>query len=124
LLRRSAFEAVTGFDETYFMYFEDLDLARRLADAGWPSVHVPSAVVTHTGGHATQRDPATARAMLDAHHRSAWQYLSRQYAGWVWLPVRVVLRAGLAARAALGRLLPQMGEGARPTRAASPPPSS
>jgi N-acetylglucosaminyl-diphospho-decaprenol L-rhamnosyltransferase len=116
LLRRKAFEEVGGFDESYFMYFEDLDLARRLTDAGWPSVHVPAAVVTHTGGHATQRDPETAKAMLDAHHRSAWQYLSRQYAGWRWWPVRVLLQAGLAARAALGRVVPRMGEGARPTR--------
>jgi N-acetylglucosaminyl-diphospho-decaprenol L-rhamnosyltransferase len=116
LLRRGAFEDVGGFDPSYFMYFEDLDLARRLADAGWPSVHVPSAVVTHTGGHATQRDPAVARRMLRAHHVSAWQYLSRQYSGWRWLPVRVAVWLGLKARLALGLVAPRLGAGAQPTR--------
>ena len=116
LVRRRAFTEVGGFDPTYFMYFEDLDLARRLADAGWTSVHVPSALVTHTGGHATQRDPVVARAMLAAHHRSAWQYLSRQYAGARHVPLRAVLWLGLKARYALGLLLPRLGAGAQPTR--------
>ncbi len=118
LLRRSAFEAVGGFDAGFFMYFEDLDLCRRLAAAGWQSVHVPSAVVAHTGGHATQRDAATARAMLAAHHASAYRYLAAQYAGWRWAPVRLVLRVGLAARGLLGRISPKVGEGAQPTRSA------
>ena len=116
LVRRSAFAAVRGFDPTYFMYFEDLDLARRLAAAGWSSVHVPSALVTHTGGHATQRDPQVARAMLAAHHTSAWQYLSRQYAGVRFAPLRALLWVGLKARYALGLLLPRLGAGAQPTR--------
>jgi len=118
LLRREAFEAVGGFDPAYFMYFEDLDLCRRLAAAGWASVHVPAAVVTHTGGHATQRDPATAADMLRAHHASAYRYLATQYAGPARAPLRLLLRAGLAARAALGRQVPRVGAGARPTRSA------
>jgi len=118
LLRRTAFEAVGGFDPAYFMYFEDLDLCRRLAATGWASVHVPAAVVAHTGGHATRRDPATARAMLAAHHASAYRYLSAQYpAGWQ-APLRLLLRLGLAARGLLGRLSPRVGEGAQPTRSA------
>ena len=57
LVRREAFEAVGGFDPQYFMYFEDVDLCDRLARAGWSSIYVPSAVVEHTGGHATRREP-------------------------------------------------------------------
>jgi N-acetylglucosaminyl-diphospho-decaprenol L-rhamnosyltransferase len=116
LLRRKAFEAVGGFDKAYFMYFEDLDLGRRIADAGWQSVYVPDAVVTHTGGHSTQKYRA---AMLRAHHASAYRYLSRQYAGPRWAPVRVLLRAGLAARYALSLAVRGIGEGARPTRQAA-----
>jgi len=55
LVRRSAFDAVAGFDPAYFMYFEDVDLGERLGKAGWQNVYVPGAVVVHTGGHATAR---------------------------------------------------------------------
>ncbi|HEY9388221.1 MAG TPA: glycosyltransferase family 2 protein, partial [Mycobacteriales bacterium] len=98
LLRRAAFDAVGGFDPSYFMYFEDLDLCERIGRAGWLNVYAPSAVITHEGAHATRRSRT---AMVQAHHRSAYLYLSRRYRGWRHLPLRLVLRAGLAARAAL-----------------------
>jgi N-acetylglucosaminyl-diphospho-decaprenol L-rhamnosyltransferase len=113
LVRREAFDAVGGFDPSYFMYFEDLDLGERLGKAGWLNVYVPSAVVVHTGGHATARDPG---GMAAQHHRSAWLYLSRHYAGWKWAPLRLVLRAGLAVRSALARRVPGLAEGAAPQR--------
>jgi N-acetylglucosaminyl-diphospho-decaprenol L-rhamnosyltransferase len=113
LLRREAFAAVGGFDPAYFMYFEDLDLCERICRAGWQVVYVPAAVVTHEGGVSTSRDP---RAMADAHHASAWRYLSRRYAGARWAPVRLALRAGLAVRAALARHVPAVAAGAKPAR--------
>ena len=115
LLRRTAFEQVGGFDERYFMYFEDLDLCRRLAEHGWASVYAPSAVVEHLGGHSTA---SRRTAMLRAHHESAYRYLSGQYAGWRWAPLRAVLAAGLAGRFLLSLVLRPVREGARPTRAA------
>jgi N-acetylglucosaminyl-diphospho-decaprenol L-rhamnosyltransferase len=115
LLRREAFEAVGGFDPSYFMYCEDMDLCRRLADTGWQSVYVPSAVVTHTGGHATSRRPA---AMQRAHHRSLRLYLSRQYPGPRHAPLRALLAVGLAARSLLAERVRALGEGAAPTRSA------
>jgi N-acetylglucosaminyl-diphospho-decaprenol L-rhamnosyltransferase len=113
VLRRGAFDEVGGFDPAYFMYFEDLDLCRRLADAGWQSVYVPSAVVEHTGAHSTRRNRA---AMLRAHHASAYRYLARSYPGGRWLPLRAVLRLGLAARYGLSLRIRGLGEGAKPTR--------
>lgn len=50
LLRRAAFEAVGGFDENIFMYFEDVDLSRRLRHAGWSLGSVPQAVAYHVKG--------------------------------------------------------------------------
>ncbi|HEX3787271.1 MAG TPA: glycosyltransferase family 2 protein [Pseudonocardiaceae bacterium] len=95
LLRREAFDAVHGFDERYFMYFEDVDLGARLAEAGWPNVYVPDAEVTHIGGHSTKQ---TSARMLAAHHRSAYQYLADRHRGPQWLPVLLAIRAGLALR--------------------------
>ena len=115
LLRREAFEAVHGFDPSYFMYCEDMDLCRRLGEAGWSSVYVPSAVVTHQGGHATSR---AAGAMLREHHRALYRYLSRQYSGARWAPVRAVLGVGLLLRYLLAARVRAVGEGAAPTRSA------
>jgi len=96
LLRAEAFAAVGGFDARYFMYFEDVDLARRLGEAGWKSYFVPSAEVVHIGAHSTEREPA---AMLRAHHESAYRFLAARYPG-PWLaPLRLLLRGALAARA-------------------------
>jgi len=50
LVRRSAYLAVGGFDEGYFMYAEDVDLCHTLHDAGWEVWYQPAAVVTHLGG--------------------------------------------------------------------------
>ncbi|MDQ6649638.1 MAG: glycosyltransferase family 2 protein [Actinomycetota bacterium] len=116
LLRRSAFENVGGFDPSYFMYFEDLDLCARLVAAGWQNVHVPSAVVTHIGAHATKRD---APRMLAAHHRSAYRYLSRRYAGARHAPLRLLLAGGLAVRYLLARRLRRVADGPAPTRLAT-----
>ncbi len=113
LLRRDAFDAIGGFDPAYFMYFEDLDLGDRLARAGWQNVYVPSAVVCHTGGHATSRNAAL---MATEHHRSARRYVTRRYAGWRWFPLRLVLRVGLAARSVLASRVPRIAAGAQAQR--------
>ncbi len=115
LLRREAFTAVGGFDPTYFMFCEDMDLCRRLGEAGWTNVYVPTAVVEHTGGHSYQHDP---RPMRKAHHRSLYTYLSRQYPRPWQAPLRGALAAGLAARYLLAARVPAAGEGAAPTRTA------
>jgi len=113
MVRREAFKAVGGFDEGYFMYFEDTDLCERLGRAGWDIVYAPSATVVHHGGHATSRH---LDAMSRAHHDSAYRYLSRRYSGGRWAPVRGVLKAGLWGRYQLSRRVRRVVHGAQPTR--------
>jgi N-acetylglucosaminyl-diphospho-decaprenol L-rhamnosyltransferase len=98
LVRREAFESIDGFDPRYFMYFEDVDLGDRLGRAGWLNVYVPTAEVTHIGGHSTSR--ASAR-MLTEHHRSAYRYLADRHRGAQWAPLRWAFRIALAVRARL-----------------------
>jgi len=98
LLRTNAFSRVTGFDERYFMYMEDVDLGDRLGQAGWQNVYVPSAEVLHDKGHSTGRDPAR---NLAAHHVSTYTFLSDRYPKRWQAPLRWAFRGALGARSNL-----------------------
>jgi N-acetylglucosaminyl-diphospho-decaprenol L-rhamnosyltransferase len=52
LVRRTALEAVGGWDERYSMWYEDVDISRRLLRIG-PAVYEPGAVFEHVGGAST-----------------------------------------------------------------------
>ena len=53
--RREAFAAVDGFDERYFLYYEDVDLCRRLRASGFDVRLVPGARVTHLARRESRR---------------------------------------------------------------------
>lgn len=61
LCRRTAFEQAGGFDERFFLYFEDIDLCLRWRRAGWKMVHVPAVRVFHEGGATTAPRAAASR---------------------------------------------------------------
>jgi len=98
LVRKSAFDELGGFDDGYFMYFEDVDLGYRLGKAGYRNVYEPSAVVLHSGAHSTSDHSAQ---MIEIHHQSARRFLMRKYSGWYLWPVRLALVAGLDLRSAM-----------------------
>lgn len=98
LVRREAFDAIGGFDDGYFMYFEDVDLGYRLGKRGYRNVYEPAAAALHTGAHSTGSESAR---MVRAHHASARRFIRRKYAAWWLWPVRVVISVGLALRSAL-----------------------
>ncbi|MGJ9576852.1 glycosyltransferase family 2 protein [Actinotignum sp. GS-2025c] len=98
LLRREAFEAVGGFDDSYFMFFEDVALGEALARASWQSIFLPEAEVIHSQGASWKDQPA---AMLREHHRSAAHYIDSVYARPWQAPLRWAIRGGLALRAQL-----------------------
>lgn len=55
LYKRDAFNAVQGFDDHYFCYYEDIDLAFRLWLSGYKGCYAPKAVVNHMGSATTKR---------------------------------------------------------------------
>lgn len=95
LLRWEAFLGVGGFDERYFMYMEDVDLGDRLARAGWLNIFTPHAEIRHAQGHSAKKHP---EIVIRAHHESAYRFQADRHEGWRWLPLRVVLKVGLALR--------------------------
>jgi N-acetylglucosaminyl-diphospho-decaprenol L-rhamnosyltransferase len=96
LVRRVEFEAIGGFDDDFFMYFEDVDLGRRVALAGYVNLFVPDAVVVHIGGASTEK---VADVMVRAHHASAYRYIAKTHPGAAWAPIRLAVRVGLRVRA-------------------------
>jgi N-acetylglucosaminyl-diphospho-decaprenol L-rhamnosyltransferase len=73
LFKSEAFRRVGGFDEEYFLYYEDVDICRRLMALGWSTRFEPRAKVIHDARRASRRNPA-----LAIHHlRSAARFLSR-----------------------------------------------
>ena len=56
LYRREPFEALGGFEERFFCYYEDVDLAVRLRLAGWIAIQTPSARVRHVGSGSAPSD--------------------------------------------------------------------
>lgn len=96
LVRRDVFDRLGGFDEGYFMYFEDVDLGWRIGKAGFRNVFDPSATAVHVGGTATK---GSSERMRKAHHESAYRFLAQKYSAWWLWPLRVALKVALSVRA-------------------------
>ena len=54
LIRSKLFTQLTGFDERFFVYFEEVDLSLRAKYAGWRSVWLPKVSAFHLGGGSSQ----------------------------------------------------------------------
>ncbi len=76
LLRLAALEEVGGFDERFFLFYEDADLSRRLELAGWGLATCPEAIVTHRG-HASVFKPGLADVTPKQGLRSRYLYHSK-----------------------------------------------
>lgn len=55
LIRRKNFEEVGGFDENFFLWFEETDLLKRIKDFGNKIVYYPEASITHLVGQSTKQ---------------------------------------------------------------------
>jgi GT2 family glycosyltransferase len=55
LIRKSLFEKLNGYDENFFVYYEDLDLAYRANKLGYKSYYLANATIYHKGGGTTEK---------------------------------------------------------------------
>jgi GT2 family glycosyltransferase len=78
MVRRDAFESVGGFDESYFMYFEDRDLCKRLADRGWKVAYHPATSVVHLLAGSSR---TVASDVVEGHYRRSHRLYYRKHLG-------------------------------------------
>ena len=57
IVRKEAIVDVNGFDEKFFLYWEDTDLCKRLKDSGWDIIYYPSAKILHHAGKSSNTRP-------------------------------------------------------------------
>ncbi len=74
LLPRTVFDALDGFDEGYFLHCEDLDLCRRVRDAGWRVLLDGRVRVLHAKGGSSRHRPI----FVSRHkHRGMWRWFRK-----------------------------------------------
>jgi N-acetylglucosaminyl-diphospho-decaprenol L-rhamnosyltransferase len=95
LVQREAFNAIGGFDERYFLYWEDADLCRRLRNAGWSIRFRPEARIVHVGARSSRTVKPLA---IRAFHRSAYLYYATHVAPSRWSARRWLAAGFLFAR--------------------------
>ena len=76
--RTEVLKAVGGFDDRYFMYFEDFDLSRKIQQVGFRTVYYPNATVTHLWERASHRSIKMTWVFIV----SMYRYFSKW--GWKW----------------------------------------
>ena len=54
LVRSHLLKSLGGFDEQFFYYYEDMDLCRRIWQAGYPILYMSDATIAHLGGQSTK----------------------------------------------------------------------
>ncbi len=94
MIRRQVFASIGGFDEGYFLYFEEVDFCRRAQQAGWPCWYVPESRVVHLVGQSSgvtdtkrpaQRRPPywfeSRQRYFTQHH--GWLYTALADAAWM-----------------------------------------
>ncbi|MCJ7737059.1 MAG: glycosyltransferase [Anaerolineae bacterium] len=91
LYRRAMLEQIGAFDERYFAYYEDVDLAWRARRAGWRCLYAPQAQVLHVHSATGGRIPGFKAYRLGL---NKWRTLFRHYPFWRlagWLPLLLVI---------------------------------
>lgn len=86
LVRRAAWQRIGGFDASFFLYWEDVDLCKRLRQRGWSIKYLPQAQVIHERGASQIGRPEQTRH----YDTSADRYFRKHYATPIWIFQRLL----------------------------------
>jgi len=104
LVRREAAAEVGYLDPDFFVYYDECDFAKRLADAGWHSLYVPAAEAVHHDQLST--DLAEGLPRIVEFHRNRDLYMRKHHGRGAALAVRILTAWSYAIRALAATFLP------------------
>lgn len=77
MMRRDVFEQLGGFDESFFMYFEDKDICKRVNEAGWKVVYYPQTSLIHFLGGSSH----DVKKSVNTYYRDSQLYYYQKHLG-------------------------------------------
>jgi GT2 family glycosyltransferase len=104
LVRREEAAAIGFMDPAFFVYYDECDFARRLADAGWHSLYVPSSEAVHHDQLST--DLAVGLPRIVEFHRNRNRYMRKHHGRAAALVVRLLTAWSYGVRALAAAVLP------------------
>ena len=104
MVRREAADAIGYMDPAFFVYYDECDFARRLADAGWHSLFVPAAEAVHHDQLST--DLAKGLPRIVEFHRNRDLYMRKHHGRLPALTVRLLTAWSYALRAVAASVVP------------------
>ncbi len=123
MMRKNLFEKLGGFDEAFFLYWEDNDICRRVSEEGYRILYYPKAYVIHSRGKSTDRENGEIiRAFKASRYRFFRKHFGKLYATLLetWLALfeewKLLFIIGLAAFLRFDRittLMPLIGDQGR-----------
>ena len=85
MIRRRAFEAVGGFDRSFFLYFEEIDRAKRMERLGWRCLYCAAIHGVHTGGGSERVSAFCVREYVRSRILYGKRYFSGKEVRRLWL---------------------------------------
>lgn len=104
LVRREAAAGVGFMDADFFVYYDECDFAKRLADAGWHELFVPGAAAVHH--NQLSNDLAAGRPRIVEFHRNRDLYMRKHHGRAAALAVRGLTAWAYALRALAATIIP------------------
>jgi N-acetylglucosaminyl-diphospho-decaprenol L-rhamnosyltransferase len=105
LVRREAAAAIDYLDTDFFVYYDECDFCKRLADAGHPTLYVPSAEAVHHDQLSTDLSAGLPRIV--EFHRNRDLYMRKHHSAAAAIAVRVLTAWSYALRALAATVMPR-----------------
>ena len=96
MTKKEILNKIGGWDETFFMYVEEVDLCFRIKNKGFQVWYLPKWSTTHLGGASSK----TSEFSLLSEYKGVKKFYKKHYPSWQYPVLRILLKIG-----ALGRII-------------------